>query len=105
MTAREDAAIAAEHLRRWAAGDQDALHDAMERINDSGINLIEELREKEGDARGLIEDIADEITKLQTLVRGALFLAREAMETLAEYPSDYPPTSRAEVLEDMISDT
>lgn len=98
MTAREDASDVVAYLRPWALGDPDGFPDAIEHINQEGNNLMKELAEAEGDARGMMETLPAEIAELQGLVRGAMFLAREAIDLLLDQATSIPATNRAEAL-------
>jgi hypothetical protein len=88
---------AAELLRAWADGDFDGFADALDFIAETGDELAEHLREFEGDARGIQDDLTKELARLAGLVRGALYLTRHAID-LALDPPATRFLSRGEIL-------
>jgi hypothetical protein len=92
----------AELLQAWAAGDFDGFVEALDSIAQPGQELIEELRVQEGDARRIQGEIEEELERLAGLARGAMYLARHAVD-LALDPPATRFISREEVIQRLLA--
>lgn len=89
MDTKAEARDAANLLTAWARNDFDGFAEALHLISSSGDDLIAYLDDQDGDARGIQSDLGAELESLAALVRGALFLARHAIDLAMD-----PPASR-----------
>lgn len=83
-----EARAAAELLRAWARDDIDGLLEALDGVEDPTEYLVDHLREQEGDARRIQEDIEDELRRLIRLVRGMAYLTRHAIDLVLDPPDE-----------------
>lgn len=89
--------LATPLLAAWADNDFDGFAESLDELSSRSREIVSVLTAQEGDARALEDDIADEYERLVLLVRGALALARGAVD-LALDPPATRFTSRAEVI-------
>lgn len=95
MTEAQDAA---NLLHAWSVNDFDGFLAAQDSIDDDALELIDELRRQEGDARNIQTKLEVELQDLAGLVRGALYVARQAIELALD-----PPASRFVSREELLN--
>lgn len=96
---QEEGAEASVLLSAWSIGDFDGFADELDSIVAPSRSIIEELDDRQGDARGLEDEIALEFNRLARITRGALYLARQSIDLVLDPPTQRRLAGREEVLQ------